>query len=240
MKINRSRISVAFMLVVSSALFAQNNLPVDMVLVEGGDYGIQVYDSVSNITKTYFSKEMDSFYMSATEVSVQDFKTFCKETNRKMPPEPDWGWGDPKLPVVDVTYTDALQYCAWLTEIHGIPFTLPTPQQWEYAARAGNFDTDDFVYNQELPNPYVVYIGNSKEKPNCITCMQPNEIGLYAMCGNVWEWTLMELENRWGPPVMGGSFFEDAEHVQVTTRKEFPQSLRRQDIGFRVVVNMDN
>ncbi|WP_318342929.1 formylglycine-generating enzyme family protein [Flagellimonas baculiformis] len=226
-----------FLFILPMALHAQNNLPVDMVHVQGGPYGIQTYDSISNTTKTYLSHDIPSFYMSNTEVSVQDFKQFCKETDRKMPPEPDWGWGDPKLPVVNVTYSDALQYCAWLTEKYGLPFTLPTVGQWEYAARAGNFDTDDYVYHEELPNPYVVHIGNSKEKPNCITCMQPNEIGLYAMCGNVWEWTLKELENRWGPSVMGGSFFEDADNVKVYSRKEFSQSLRRQDIGFRVVVN---
>lgn len=222
------------------ALHAQNNLPVDMVHVEGGLFGIQVDDSITNITKTYFSHDIPSFRMGNTEVSVQDFKQFCKETDRSMPPQPDWGWGDPKLPVVNVTYADALQYCAWLTEKHGIPFTLPTPSQWEYAARAGNFDTDDFVYHTELPNSYVVYIANSKEKPDCITCMQPNEIGLYAMCGNVWEWTLMEFKNQWELPAMGGSFFEDAEHVKVGTRKEFHQRTRRQDLGFRVVVNLDN
>lgn len=226
-----------FLFILPMALHAQNNLPVDMVHVQGGLFGTQVYDSITNITKTYFSHDIPSFRMSNTEVSVQDFKQFCKETGRKMPPEPDWGWGDPKLPVVNVTYSDALQYCAWLTEKYGIHFTLPTVWQWEYAARAGNFDTDDYVYNAELPNVYVVYIGNSKEKPNCISCMQPNEIGLYAMCGNVWEWTLKELENRWGPSVMGGSFFEDADNVKVYSRKEFSQSLRRQDIGFRVVIN---
>lgn len=226
-----------FLFILPIVLHAQNNLPVDMVYVEGGTYGIQTYDSITNMTKTYPSHDITSFHMSNTEVSVQDFKQFCKETDRRMPPEPDWGWGDPKLPVVNVTYADALQYCAWLTEKYGIPFTLPTVAQWEYAARAGNFDTDDYMYNAELPNAYVVYSANSKEKPNCITCMQPNEMGLYAMCGNVWEWTLKELGNRWGPSVMGGSFFEDADHVKVYSRKEFSQSLRRQDIGFRVVVN---
>ena len=82
---------------------AQNNLSVDMVLVEGGMFGTQVYDSITNITKTYFSHDIPTFYMGNTEVSVQDFRQFCKETDRKMPPQPDWSWSDPKLPVVNVT-----------------------------------------------------------------------------------------------------------------------------------------
>ncbi|MDF2159111.1 SUMF1/EgtB/PvdO family nonheme iron enzyme [Algoriphagus sp. CAU 1675] len=221
------------------ALHAQNNLPVDMVYVEGGLFGTQVYDSITNITKTYFSHDIPSFRIGSTEVSVQDFKQFCKETGRNMPPEPDWGWKDPKRPIVNVTYADALAYCDWLSNKHGILFTLPTRQQWEYAARAGNFDTPDFMNNQELPNPYVVYIGNSKEKPECITCMQPNELGLYALCGNVWEWVLAEPRDQGQSTVVGGSFFESADHVRINSSQRYSKDLRRQDIGFRVVINTD-
>src|SRR5690606_32504026 len=113
--------------------------------------------------------------------------------------------------------------------------TLPTLQQWEYAARAGNFDTPDFMNNQELPNSYVVYTGSSKGKPDCVTCMQPNELGLYALCGNVWEWVLAEEHEQ--ATVVGGSFFETANHVRVDSNRKYSKDSRKQDIGFRVVVN---
>ncbi len=228
-----------FLFILPMVLHAQNNLPVDMMFVQGGAYGIQTYDSITNMTKTYPSHDIPSFYMSNTEVSVQDFKHFCKETNRKMPPKPDWGWGDPKRPIVNVTYADALAYCDWLTKKHELPFSLPTRQQWEYAARAGNFDTPDFMNNQELPSPYVVYIGNSKEKPECISCMQPNELGLYALCGNVWEWVLAEPRDQGQATVVGGSFFESADQVRINSSRRYSKYLRRQDIGFRVVINPD-
>lgn len=185
-------------------LHAQNNLPVDMMFVQGGAYCIQTYDSITNMTKTYPSHDIPSFYMSNTEVSVQDFKQFCKETKK-----------------------------------HELPFLLPTRQQWEYAARAGNFDTPDFMNNQELPSPYVVYIGNSKEKPECISCMQPNELGLYALCGNVWEWVLAEPRDQGQATVVGGSFFESADQVRINSSRRYSKYLRRQDIGFRVVINPD-
>lgn len=216
---------------------AQNNLPVDMILVKSGTLEKQANGNTSSNTKGSFSDEIASFYMSATEVSVQDFKQFCKETKKTMPPEPDWGWGDPKKPIVNVTYADALAYCDWLSDKHGMSYTLPTHQQWEYAARGGNFDNPDFVNNKQLPNSFVIYIGNSNEKPECITCIQRNELGFYALCGNVWEWVLNGPRQQGHATVVGGSFFEGADQVRIGSHREYNKYLRRQDIGFRVVMN---
>ncbi|NDV44198.1 formylglycine-generating enzyme family protein [Flagellimonas sediminis] len=233
----RTRLIIFTLLLSIQGTFAQNNLPVDMILVPEGFFGTQVSDSVTGSVKTHLTQEIRSFYMGSTEVSIQDFQQFCKDTGRKMPPAPEWGWGDPKLPIANVTYAEAIEYCNWLSKQYEETFTLPTPEQWEYAARSTNFDTPDFIYNKDLPNAFVVYIGNSREKPDCITCMQPNELGLYSMCGNVWEWTLAGERDPTNPAVMGGSFFEDANSVKVNSKKKFNKYLRRQDVGFRVVIN---
>src|SRR5690606_4264200 len=82
-----------------------------MVLVEGGLFGNRPSDHVSNSSKTFFYHEIPSFRMSTTEVSVQDFKQFCKETQRAMPSDP--GWGDPKRPMVNITYVDAMVGNVW-------------------------------------------------------------------------------------------------------------------------------
>ena len=178
---------------------------------------------------------IEGFYIHVFEESVQDYKTYYNDRHIKKAPKK---WGDPKLPIVNVTYDDAIDYCKWLSEKYDLPFRLPTEIEWEYAARAGNFYDDNYIYNKELPNRYVVYIGNShkNDKPNCISCMQPNEIGLYAMCGNVWEWTVKSEKSN-TINVVGGSFFEDSDHVKVNTKKAFNKYYKRGDLGFRVVVN---
>lgn len=223
-----------------------------MKFIPGGDFGIQVHDNITGITKTKFLYDLTDFYLSKTEVSVQDYLQFTKETGRSMPPAPDWGWGDPKLPMVNVTYQDALDYCVWLSNKTGILFRLPQKDEWEYAARSGDFDPIED--NLNIPKNEVVYIANSYEKPECITCMQPNKLGLYATIGNVWEWVekpvyikqhdsiLNESYTIYKPEIYwaGGSFFEEASKVQPDSFMPIPPNTRRQDVGFRVVANTED
>lgn len=225
------------MLAFTCTLSAQNNLPIDLVAVEGGHFGILVQDSISDTARTIYLQEIPDFQMAATEVSIQDFGQFCRETGRPMPPEPDWGWGDPKRPVVNVTYRDALGYCRWMSEKYGLEVTLPTRYQWEYAAREGHFDSPDPSMGDPLPEASIIYGNNSKDKPECITCMQPNALGIYGLRGNVWEWVLMEEKTNGKAMVMGGSFFEDASQVGADSKRTYNPDQRRQDLGFRVVIN---
>lgn len=226
-------------------IFSQNNLPLDLKLIPGGDFGRQVYDSITGATKTYLTHPIKDFYLSTTEVSVQDFQSFCKATNRAMPPAPAWGWDDPKLPVVNVSYDDAEDYCFWLQQQYGVPFRLPEWDEWEYAAREGDFDP---VESTEVDSNQVVYANNSNEKPKCITCMQPNKFGIYASMGNVWEWvtkttfyttdSLFNIqESRQETFWAGGSFFEDATQTRPGIFMPILPASRRHDAGFRVAVD---
>lgn len=115
-------------------------------------------------------------------------------------------------------------------------FRLPTKEEWQYAARAASNDSETLRYNNPLPNEMVVY---ATDKPKCISCMQPNEIGLYAMCGNVWEWTQQQLKG-FETSIVGGGFMDEANNVKITTQKPFLMKNYQGDLGFRFVVSFDD
>lgn len=206
--------------------FAQLNIPAHFAYIKEG-----VYKEYSRDSSTVNEKKIEAFYMYRFEVSGLDYQRYLKATNKKLPADLD-----SKRPIVNVNYEEAQAYCSWLKSIYKVNFSLPTKEQWEYAARGGNFDTNDYIYNKALPNDYIVYIGNAPyEKAKCTSCMRPNEFGLYGMVGNVWEWTEQQLKG-WNTFIVGGSYFEDADHVKAITKKSVPMGHRQKDIGFRMVV----
>jgi formylglycine-generating enzyme required for sulfatase activity len=239
-------LSIVFIFCLSTVMLFSQNLPPDgFVFIKGGYYHRQVYDSITNLTKTYPSQLIPDFYLSATEVSVKDFQAYSKATNQPMPPAPDWGWDDQNLPIVNVTYQDAVDYCAWLSNLYDVPFQLPSWDEWEYAAREGDFDPRQ---TDEINTEQVIYAANSYEKPMCVSCMQSNALGIYAGLGNVWEWvtkstfytvdSLFNIEEiRQETFWAGGSFFEDATKVKPNSLMSIPENTRRQDVGFRVMIN---
>ena len=218
-----STLSVLFTL----TIYSQLNIPAHFAHVKEG-----FFKEFSSDTSSVNEYEIDAFYMYRFEVSGLDFSRFLKETNKEIPKGLD-----AKRPVVNVTYSDAIEYCAWLSSIYKIQFRLPTKEEWQYAAKAYNFDNDDFRYNKPLPNEYVVYSKNAKyKKPNCTSCMQPNELGLYGMVGNVWEWTEQRFKG-FTTFMVGGSFLEDEEFVKVTSQKEIDFNTKQKDLGFRMIVD---
>ncbi len=111
------------------------------------------------------------------------------------------------LPVECVSWNDAMDFCAKLTEIEkaagrlpeGYEYTLPTEAQWEYACRAGtttafnngtNIPTAEQIDKEPCPNLDEVgwYVGNSDGMTHPVGQKQPNAWGLYDMHGNVYEW----------------------------------------------------
>ncbi|WP_417857611.1 formylglycine-generating enzyme family protein [Xanthomarina gelatinilytica] len=227
----KTKIKIIFILFILLSVdsFSQLNIPAHFTYVKGGTYK----EFSLGTSKVVYQQKIEPFYMYRFEVSGIDYQRFLKATNRKINNQIDL-----KRPIVNVSYSDAINYCSWLSKVYGISFRLPTNEEWELAARGGNFENNNFVYNKKLPNEHIVYKGNSgtNRKSKCTSCMQPNELGLHGMVGNVWEWTEQQLKG-FDTFVVGGSFLEDAGHVKVTTKKAMNMDRKQKDIGFRMVVN---
>jgi len=108
-----------------------------------------------------------------THVTVAQYRVFCEDTQREMPKQPDPHREN--NPVVNVTWYDAQDYCAWLSEQTDEHWDLLSDDEYEYCCgdhKEGN--PDIAVYDQAHIAPVA-----SKE---------PNKFGLYDMLGNAWQW----------------------------------------------------
>ena len=129
-------------------------------------------------------------------------------------------------------------------------FTLPTEAQWEFAARGGN-KSIDFKYSGSTSVDKVAwYYGNSNDTAHPVKGKNPNELGLYDMSGNMWEWCLDwygsylsgAQTNPKGPSsgqyrvLRGGAWGGLSESsYRVANRDCISPSSCRNDFGFRVV-----
>lgn len=236
------------------------NLPDYMVFVKGGTFNLAGYNfSVSD------------YYISKYEVTVGEYLTFVAETNSH---EPKWlekgnlanveTGTDPyyksmgytrtavNLPVIGISWQDAVAYCDWLSQKTGQVYRLPTETEWEYAARGGAQNSDNFRYagsNNILEVAW--HYANYDSKMHAVGKKKPNALGLYDMSGNAAEWCADWFQDKYfdtaprsnptGPEsggnrvFRGGSALSPAAECSVNYRA-YTSPYTKAAIGFRVVM----
>jgi formylglycine-generating enzyme required for sulfatase activity/serine/threonine protein kinase len=154
-----------------------------------------------------------AFAVADREVTQAQYERFLKDDDRKAAGD-DEDTADHRLPVVDVTWPESVEYCRWLTAKTGgedaqcyvgprgtAPrdlvfhpekpgYRLPTEAEWEYACRAGTATAYSFGGDRELLKYYARYEGDHRPGTGPLVggTLRPNPRGLFDVHGNVWEW----------------------------------------------------
>ena len=160
------------------------NLANNMVYVEGGSFHMG-----NNISRDCdaFEDEMpihevntSSFYISKYEVTQEEWM-FVMGNNPSL-------FGGSKRPVDNISWDDCQLFIKKLNELTGKQFRLPTEAEWEYAARGGKLSHGFKYAGSNIIQDVAWFEGNSDGQTHEVGSKMPNELGLYDMSGNVFEW----------------------------------------------------
>lgn len=222
---------------------------IELVYVNRGSFLMGSEEGFSN-EKPIHEVTLSSFKIGKSEVSVKQFKDYCKLTNRPMPKAPSWGWKD-NHPIVNVSWKEAQAYCEWLGG------RLPTEAEWEYAAKGGLKESKNRYSGGNNLGKVAWYINNT-QTTQAVFSKSPNRLQIYGMTGNVAEWCFDKYSGNYyastvpndptGPTsgsrriVRGGSFIsdpnstQDGDQLRVTYRNYKSEGYTANYIGFRVVI----
>ncbi len=245
----------------------------NMILIEGGtfemgnDMGYEDERPVHKIT-------VDNFYICKYEVTVKEYFEFLAEDKAHYPE-----WMKPgnsfniedgtdsyykvlgealnadDSPIVGVSWHDVIKYCEWLSLKTGKKYRLLTEAEWEFAAKgglkskgytySGSNEVDDVGWHRK----------NAAEKIHKVGTKKANELGIYDMSGNVWEWCIDRYgsdyyaicpeKNPQGPEkgqeriIRGGSWFHYPNYLKITFRYNVSAGVKNRNIGFRVAMSVE-
>ena len=160
-----------------------NAITFNMIKVDGGTFTMGATSEQKDSDKDEKPKHqvtLSSYYIGETEVT-QALWTAVMGNN------PSEFNGD-NLPVDNVSWEDCQTFIGKLNDLTGKSSRLPTEAEWEYAARGGNRSNHTQYSGGSMIDDVAWYRGNSGNKTHSVKTKKPNELGLYDMSGNVYEW----------------------------------------------------
>lgn len=223
-----------------------NNIYMPLLLICAVALTIQSCSCNNGRTATHDgqAQESDSIYdMLADDMVIvkTDSGSFsiCKyEVTQKLWKEvmgdnPSQMQGD-DLPVEQVNWDQCQAFIAKLNELTGKSYRLPTEAEWEFACRGGKKSRGYRYSGSDDIDEVAWYDGNSDEKTHPVGQKQPNELGLYDMSGNVWEWC-QDMHDGTGM-CRGGSWIHNARNCDPSLSNETPRGFGINSLGLRLAL----
>ncbi|OFY14117.1 MAG: hypothetical protein A2X02_02470 [Bacteroidetes bacterium GWF2_29_10] len=227
--------------------FSNININIEMVFVEGGTFTMgctaeQEPDCYNN-EKPTSQVTLSSFYIGKYEVTQKQWRDV-------MGNNPSYfnSCGD-NCPVEQISWNDIQGFITKLNQLTGKTYRLPTEAEWEYASRGGN-KSKGYKYSGSNDIDMVAwYSSNSGNKTHPVGQKLPNELGIYDMSGNLWEWvndwygnyTSDAKTNPTGPVsgigriLRGGSWISGAQGCRSAGRSSNGLFIRGYGSGLRLV-----
>jgi len=211
------------------------------------------------------------YLIGETPVTFDVYDQYTRDM--RLPLVDDNGWGRKTRPVINLTWFDAIDFLNWLSKKENLPeaydedgnlidsngnrtrditkvmgYRLPTEIEWEFAGKGGVRSKPTLFSGSNDIGAVSWYSENSKGKTHEVATKMPNELGIYDMSGNVWEWindnsgvySGIERINSVGPKdgalkiLRGGSFNSITGDTQLTFRDELSPNTKDIYYGFRV------
>lgn len=251
--VNGNRALVAnFQLQTAEQTFTVNGVSFSLKRVEGGTFrmGAQStnpgglnYDSEADddYESPVHSVTLSTFYMGETEVT-QELWWAVMGSNPSH-------FSGANLPVEKVSWNMIVnEFLPVLNAATGQNFRLPTEAEWEYAARGGNQGHGYKYAGSYMIDTVAWYKDNSSNQTRPVGTKLPNELGLFDMSGNVYEWcsdwfgnySIGSQTNPQGPlsgsdrVLRGGGWYNESKYCRVSYRKGFDPVKGVNDLGFRL------
>lgn len=186
-----------------------------MVKVEGGTFTMG-NDTLAPECAPAHEVKLSSFYMGKYMITLEQFRCFVRQTGHKTSADifngayvvdhgdqfvfkkgvnwrcDEYGEYRPasqaNYPVLYVNWKDGTAFCEWLSKLSGKKYRLPTEAEWEYAALGGNKSSGYTYSGSNTLDEVAWYAKNSNLKAHPVGEKKPNELGLYDMTGNIWQW----------------------------------------------------
>ena len=229
--------------------FEVGDVKFTMVKVEGGTFKMgatskQGNDVGADETPVH-QVTLSTYYIGETEVTQGLWEAVMKTTSGGFVIN-----NSNNHPASMVSWDDCHKFILKLNQLTGMNFRLPSEAEWEFAARGGN-NSKGYLYSGSNNIEDVAwYESNSNKESHSIKCKQPNELGIFDMSGNVWEWCNdyygpyndSPQENPQGPlhgsyhVYRGGSCSYNKNCARSTCRNWDAYNVKSKDVGFRLAL----
>jgi formylglycine-generating enzyme required for sulfatase activity len=223
--------------------------PEDLVRISGGEFTMG-QGSGRDEERPEHRVSLTPFRICRYQVTNADYDAFCRATTGERAAHRDLPeFCDPALPVVAVSWFDAVAFCEWQSAQWGLAVRLPTEAEWEFAARGG-FAQRLYPWGDELP---AIAPERWAHGPEPVGRGEPNGYGLFDFCQNVHEWcsdwydpayySVSPAENPAGPEhgvrraSRGGAWRHHIKVSRCAARSSIPPEFRYLDYGFRIAAD---